>query len=122
MKKIHSAIIILSLLTLALPVFTYSAQIKKNGTTDTNNEVRITNPIGKDDPAIIIGDVVKAILSISGLIALVAFVFGGITWMTSGGNPEKVKRGRDMLVWAVIGLIIIFSSYTILRYVFEALQ
>jgi len=108
-----------TLLSISSPALTWAGQTDDDA---SSNEVKLTNPIGKDDPAIIIGDVVKAILSISGLIALVAFVFGGVTWMTSGGNPEKVKRGRDMLVWAVIGLIIIFSSYTILRYVFEALK
>ena len=121
--KIARYLIFIPLMIISLSITyhnsTYAEIIDKEY---SNNEVKLTNPIGKDDPAIIIGDVVKAILSISGLIALVAFVFGGVTWMTSGGNPEKIKRGRDMLVWAVIGLIIIFSSYTILRYVFEALK
>ncbi len=103
---------------------TQSQGTQSQGTQSSgNNEVKLTNPLGnKEDPAIIIGDIVKAILGISGLIALLAFVFGGVTWMTSGGNPEKVKKGRDMLVWAIIGLLVVFSSYTLLRYVFEALQ
>ncbi len=122
MKIKYLAIFILLLstsLSITYPNLTYAEITDRDS---ASNEVKLTNPIGKDDPAIIIGDIVKAILGISGLIALLAFVFGGVTWMTSGGSPEKVKKGRDMLTWAIIGLLVVFSSYTLLRYVFEALQ
>ena len=51
------------------------------------------------------GTVISGILGLTGVLALVAFIAGGVMWMTSGGNAEKVKKGRDILVWAVIGLI-----------------
>lgn len=81
--------------------------------------VALENPLSSSDPAVIIGNIIKGILGLTGVIALVAFVAGGLMWMTSGGNPEKVKKGRDILVWATLGLFIIFSSYSILKYVFQ---
>jgi uncharacterized membrane protein YjfL (UPF0719 family) len=42
-------------------------------------------------------------------------------WLTSGGSPDKIKKGMDVLIWAAIGLIVIFASYTLVEFVFEAL-
>lgn len=92
-----------------------------NQPANNTNSVTLTNPLTSDDPAVIIGNIIKGILGLTGVIALAAFVAGGVIWMTSGGNAEKVKKGRDILVWAVIGLFIVFSSYSILRYVFDVL-
>ena len=35
--------------------------------------------------------------------------------MTAAGNQEKVTKGRDVLVWAAVGLFIIFSSYALVN-------
>jgi hypothetical protein len=85
------------------------------------NSVTLQNPLSSDDPSIIMGTVISGILGLTGVLALVAFIAGGIIWMTSGGNAEKVKKGRDILVWAVLGLFIVFTSYSILKYVFDVL-
>ena len=53
---------------------------------------------------------------------LTAQVWGGLMWMTSQGNTERVTKGKNTLVWAVIGLVIIFASYAILSTVFDALR
>jgi hypothetical protein len=41
--------------------------------------------------------------------------------MTAAGNQEMVTRGRNILMWAAIGLIIIFSSYALVKFVFVGL-
>jgi len=47
------------------------------------------------------------------------FVYGGLLWMTSGGSNEQVKKGRDILIWATVGLVIIFSAYGLVRFVIQ---
>lgn len=77
----------------------------------------IVNPLGDiKTPQALIGKLITAVLGVVGSLALVMFIFGGITWMTSGGNADKIKKGRDIVVWAVIGLVIIFSSYALVRF------
>ena len=85
------------------------------------NALKITNPINVSDPEAIIGNAIEGILGITGSIALLFFVYGGITWMTARGQAEQIDRGRKILVWAVIGLIVIFSSYAILSQFFTIL-
>lgn len=80
----------------------------------------LSNPLGEADPRKIIGNIIKALLGIIGSIALAVFIYGGFTWMTSAGSPEKVRKGRDMIIWAVMGLAIIFLSYTVVYFVIGA--
>ena len=37
--------------------------------------------------------------------------------MTAAGSNEKVQKGKDILIWATIGLVIIFTSYALVRFV-----
>jgi uncharacterized membrane protein YjfL (UPF0719 family) len=55
-------------------------------------------------------------MGLVGSIALLMFIYGGFTWMTSGGSAEKVKKGREILMWSAIGLVIIFASYGLVRF------
>ena len=85
---------------------------------------KLENPLGNENlgPDELYGRLIYAFMGITGALALIMFLIGGFQWMTASGNPERVKKGRDTLMWAVLGLIVIFSSYAILRAVFETLQ
>jgi len=63
----------------------------------------------------------KIILGIVGSLALLAFVAGGLMMMLSAGNPEWVTRGKQTLIGAVVGLVIVFTSYAIIQLVFTSL-
>jgi len=38
--------------------------------------------------------------------AIIFVVFGAFNIMTAGGSPEKVKVGRDFILYAIIGLLV----------------
>ena len=69
-----------------------------------------------------IGKVISAALGIVGSLALLMFIFGGFTWMLSAGSAEKVKKGKDIMIWAAIGLVIIFTSYTLVSFVISSIK
>ncbi len=81
----------------------------------------LSNPLNTSDPNQLIAQVVKVFLGIVGAIALLFFVYGGFLLLTSGGASEKVTKGRDTLMWATFGLIIVFGSYGITRAIFQAI-
>ncbi len=54
--------------------------------------------------------------------AFVFFVFGGVTFILSFGNAEKVKKGQDMLLAAVIGIIISFGAFLLIDFILDTLQ
>ncbi len=56
-----------------------------------------------------------------GSMAFVMFVYGGFMMMISMGNAERVKKGTDIMVAAVVGLIIAFSAYLIVGFILDAI-
>ncbi len=84
----------------------------------------LRNPLGDGvvNPDVVIANVIKVFLGVVGVIALVYFIYGGFTMMISAGNAEKLKKGRDTLFWAIIGLAVIFGSYGLTEAVFQALS
>lgn len=93
-----------------------------SGTGSQGGAVSLTNPLGNiTDPNQIIGNVIRAILGIVGSLALAVFIFGGFTWVISAGNEEKIKKGKDMILWATLGLVVIFFSYAMVTFVLQAI-
>ena len=83
----------------------------------------LPNPLGDiKDPRQIIGNVIKAVLGIVGSLALAVFIYGGFMWVTSAGNEEKIKKGKEMIMWAAFGLAVIFLSYALVTFVINAVS
>jgi len=82
---------------------------------------QLQNPLGVTDIRVLIGRVIRALLGISGAVALLMFVYGGMLWLTSGGNADQIKKGKNTLIWAVIGLVVIFTSYTLVSALISAI-
>lgn len=48
------------------------------------------------------------------VLAIFLLIFAGIQWITSGGNKEKVQTAQKKIIWTIIGLVVIFSSFMII--------
>lgn len=70
----------------------------------------------------VIGQLINAVLSFFGVIFLVLVVYGGYRWMMARGNEEEVKKGRDILRNAIVGLIIVTAAFAISVFVTASLQ
>jgi hypothetical protein len=82
----------------------------------------LENPIGSGtDINVILGNAVKVAMGVVGSLALIAFVYGGFMWLTSSGSQDKVKQGSNTMLYAVIGLFIIFAGYAILNTVLSGI-
>lgn len=91
------------------------------GGTPPPDPVELDDPLGNKTPEVLIGNVINAVLGIVGSLALAMFIYGGLTWMLAAGNDQRVQKGKDILLWATIGLVVIFSSYALVRFVFVGL-
>ncbi|TAL19461.1 hypothetical protein EPN90_03405 [Patescibacteria group bacterium] len=78
--------------------------------------IQLKNPLGTTSVPELIGRVVAALLGLSGSLALLMFVYGGFVWITSGGIPDRIAQGKNTMVWAALGLALIFGAYAILTY------
>ena len=82
---------------------------------------KLSNPLGTSSIRTLVGRAIRIFTGIAGSVAFLMFIYGGFTWLTSGGSPERIKKGKDTFIWATIGLIIIFSAYTILTTLFRSI-
>jgi len=90
-------------------------------TSATYRPVTIQKPLGSDVTVPkIIGRVVSTLLGLSGVVGMVMFIYGGFMWMTSAGNQEKITKAKNIVIWSVIGLVIVFSAYALVNFVLEA--
>ena len=125
-KNIFIAILIASaVFAPALPVLAQIDVITDKLKTDTNaqSEAFLEEAgLNKDiSLAEVVSVIIYAFLSILGVVFIVLIIYAGFLWMTSAGSEEKVKKAKDIMLAAVIGLIIIFSAYVITVFVFDRL-
>jgi hypothetical protein len=80
-----------------------------------------TGLVSDKDPVEIIVEIINVLLYFIGSIVIVLILWAGFKWMTSAGNSDAIKKSRETILNAVIGLIIIFASYAILNFVFDSL-
>lgn len=78
--------------------------------------------LSKQDPRITVARFIQVGLGFLGTIAVVLVIYAGFIWMTSEGNAEKIKKAKDLLKSAAIGLLIILSSFAIVTFVINKLN
>ena len=76
----------------------------------------VSGNASSDVQGIIIG-IINGILGIVGLVAVVMVIMGGISYMTSAGDASKVKKGKDTILYGIIGLVIIGLAFAIVNFV-----
>ena len=59
----------------------------------------------------------RAMISLGAIMVLVYFAWGAIDWITSGGDKGKVETARTKITNAVIGIIVLVSSFTIVGFI-----
>lgn len=70
----------------------------------------------------IISTVIQVALSFLGVIFLILIIYGGILWMTAGGNQEKLSKAHSLIRSAIIGLIIVVGAYAISWFVISTMS
>lgn len=57
--------------------------------------------------------IVNMILIVAGILVFGFMLFGGIQYISSGGDKIQAQQARDKITYAIIGLIIIVAAYAI---------
>lgn len=68
-------------------------------------------------------DIIKTIINvlsvIVGVVAVVMIIFGGLKYITSGGDSSNVSSAKNTIIYAIIGLVIVALAQFIVRFVLD---
>lgn len=65
----------------------------------------------------LIGGIVQIALLVIGAVLLLLLVYGGYIWMIARGEADKVKKAKEIITNAIIGIIIVFAAYAISSFI-----
>ena len=72
---------------------------------------------GKTDPNTMITGAIQWVVGIAGIVCAIFVVYGGISYITSSGNPDKLKKAKSAILYALIGLAIVALAEVITAFV-----
>lgn len=115
---------ILGIFTLLATVYALHALpvLAQFGLEETGKAAKL---IGKDKvqtPQALIGIYIGYGLSFIGVLFFLLMLYGGYLWMTARGSSEKVEKGKEVIISAVLGMAVIFLSYVVTSFVVTQLS
>lgn len=74
-------------------------------------------PAKLTDLEIYFARIVNLILELSGIILLLLIILSGFKYITASGNVEKAESAKKTLTYAIIGFVLLASSFLILKFI-----
>ena len=81
---------------------------------------------GDGMPAELIGkngvftQITNTVLYVVGIVSVIMLIYGGLRYVTSGGDSKKVTDAKNTILYAIIGLIISILAFSIVNFVINA--
>jgi len=87
-----------------------------------NSSVQIQPPSGLPSGGLntvskVLGNSLTIMLIVAVILTLIYLILGGIQWIQSGGDKQKVAQARSRITYAVIGLIVALVAFFIINVV-----
>jgi amino acid transporter len=60
-------------------------------------------------------------LKIASVLAVIAFVYSGIMYISSAGNPEKAEKAKKNMLWAILAIVIIIVCLIVPDWIYNIL-
>jgi len=59
----------------------------------------------------------SAIILVAGIASFVYMIYGGLEWVMSGGEKDKLNEAKSKITQAIIGLAVVASAWAIFKLV-----
>jgi hypothetical protein len=64
----------------------------------------------------------RSVVTLGGVAFIIFLIWGGIEWLTAGGDKTRVETAQKMISNAVIGIAVLVASYAIALFFQNALK
>lgn len=65
----------------------------------------------------LIKDIINIVSVVVGIVAVIMIIFGGLKYITSGGDSSNVSAAKNTIIYAIIGLIVVALAQFVVRFV-----
>lgn len=87
---------------------TQCAGLNENNSSNTNDLMKQAN------------NIINVVIGVIGFVAVAFIIFGGIQYTTSAGDPGKVKKAKDTILYGIVGLVVAMLAYAIVNFVLSS--
>lgn len=87
-------------------LYTFAAKLSPND---------VGVPVVEADSAI--NGILNTVYFAAGIVAVIVIIVSGFFYVTSNGDASKVKRGKDGILYSVVGLVIVLTAFLITNFV-----
>ncbi len=70
-------------------------------------------PFSNKTAAASIASIIKQVVLYTGILAVVSLSWGGFLFITAFGEDDKVKKGKSIIQYSLIGVVLSISAYAI---------
>ena len=88
----------------------------------TSQAVKIDNPLKAQSFAELIDGLIGFFVTIGVVVAPLVILYAGFLLVTSAGEPEKVENAKNLILYCVIGLLILFLGKGLISVIRDIFQ
>lgn len=83
------------------------------------NQIGFNGPTSQKN---VLLNVLNAVYFWAGVIAVGMIIYGGFIYTISNGDPAKIKKAKDALLYSVVGLVVVLVAFTITNFVIKGVN
>ena len=61
--------------------------------------------------------IINVVLGVMGVAAVAVIILGGVTYVTSQGQPDKLAQAKNTILYAIVGLVVALLGFAIVNFV-----
>ena len=84
--------------------------------------VRNVNPGAETDLEGMVKVILNTVFFVVGVVAVIMIIIGGVTYATSQGDTTKVQKGKNTILYGIVGLVVVLLSFAIVNFILQGLQ
>ena len=94
--------------------------IRENEPVSALSECNVEKTEGEKSLMSNVSMLINVFASVMGFLAVGMIIYGGFMLLTAQGDPARIKRGKDVVLYSVIGLILVVLAYAIVNFVMNS--
>lgn len=74
---------------------------------------------GASDASTLMSGILNTVYFWMGVTAVGFIIYGGFQYVLSSGEPGKIRKAKDTLLYAIIGVVVVLIAFVITRFVID---